>query len=227
MFTGIKRKQMKKIRKLKDTWITQTKDSRLYNIPVPIIGLTGGIATGKSSVAELFRQDGIPVIDADKLVKTIYQTPEAFDFISTHFPEAIENNLIEFKRLREKVFSKSENQKKVEEFIYQRLPLTFKQAYDHYVDAPFIVYDVPLLFEKNIYKYVDITVCVYAPKTTQLKRLINRDHISVDLAEKIISKQMDIEEKKNKSKLFIDNSESLDRLKINYEILIDQLLSND
>jgi dephospho-CoA kinase len=61
------------MKKLKNNWVTKNKSNRLYEVPVPILGLTGGISTGKSTVAQLFREAGIPVIDADQLVKGIYQ----------------------------------------------------------------------------------------------------------------------------------------------------------
>ena len=88
------------MKKLKNKWITKDQTSRLYNIPVPIVALTGGIATGKTTIAQMFRDNGIPVIDADQLVKGIYQKKESFDFVSQHFLEAIINDTIHFKTLR-------------------------------------------------------------------------------------------------------------------------------
>ena len=74
---------------------------RLYNIDIPIIGLTGGIATGKSACSKIFKEQGLPVICADTLVKNIYQREETIAFIQTEAQETINNNQIDFK-LRQK-----------------------------------------------------------------------------------------------------------------------------
>ncbi len=193
------------MKKLKNKWITKNSATRLYELPAPIIGLTGGIATGKSTVAELFRNSGFAVIDADKLVKNIYQTNEAQQFVTFHFPEAIREGKIDFKHLRASVFGDVKNQELVENFIYSKLPAEFLRSFSEFNNPECVVYDVPLLFEKKLNFKVDVSVCVYSSKATQLERLIKRDHISADLAEKIISKQMDIEAKKNSSDLIIEN----------------------
>ncbi len=208
------------MKKLKSNWVTKDQKSRLYEIPVPILGLTGGIATGKSTVAQLFRDAGIPVLDADKLVKGIYAKRSSYEFVLKHFPEAITENDIHFKKLREIAFTTAENQLILESFIYAQLPDAFKEAYQASPSAPFIVYDVPLLFEKHLNEKVDTSICTYSPRSTQLERLVKRDQISVELAEKILSKQMDIEEKKKKSDLFIENVSDLKTLKLNFDKLM-------
>ncbi|MBY0416333.1 MAG: dephospho-CoA kinase, partial [Bdellovibrionales bacterium] len=192
---------MKKL-KLNNQWITKDPTTRLYQIPVPIVGLTGGIATGKTTIAEMFRAEGIPVIDADKLVKGIYQKKESFNFISLHFLEAIIDNTIHFKTLRELAFKTPENQTKLENFIYAQMPEAFLEAYKASAKFDFIIYDVPLLFEKGLFLKTDVSVCTYSPRKIQLERLVKRDNISTDLARVILDKQMDIEEKKKRSDLF-------------------------
>ncbi|MBC7714137.1 MAG: dephospho-CoA kinase [Rhizobacter sp.] len=208
------------MKKLKSNWITKDKTNRLYEIPVPILGLTGGIATGKSTVAQMFRDAGVPVIDADKLVKSIYQKKTSYDFVLKNFPDAITGNDIHFKKLREVAFTTAENQLMIETFIYAQMPEAFKEAYLSYPQHEFIVYDVPLLFEKNLNLKVDTCICTYAPRTVQLERLVKRDQISIELAGKILSKQMDIEEKKKKSDLFIENLNDLAALKNNFDKLM-------
>src|SRR4051812_34511938 len=118
------------MRNLKNNLVKLTPDKRLYQIPCPIIGLTGGIGTGKSTVAELFRAENIPVIDADRLVKNIYQETETKEYIQRHFPAAVVNSEIDFKKLREIVFVNPDAKKLVEEFIYARMPLEFKKAFE-------------------------------------------------------------------------------------------------
>ena len=117
---------------LNANWITKNQNNRLYQIPVPIIGLTGGIACGKSTVAGLFRQHNISVIDADLLVKNIYKKSETIEFIKNSFPTAMDDNLISFVKLRELVFNHPEIKLELEQFIYNRLPIEFKKTFRHF-----------------------------------------------------------------------------------------------
>lgn len=220
MFTGIKRKLMKK---LKNNWITKTPSTRLYSIPVPIVGLTGGIATGKSTVAEFLRKNNIPVIDADQLVKNVYLMNETKKFIQETFPKAVDNGEIVFKKLREIAFSDVSSKKTLEDYIYAHLPDQFSKAYLGFKNPSFIVYDVPLLFEKKLNELVDVTVCVYASRQMQIIRLMARDHIERDLAEKILDNQMDIENKKKLADLVIFNTEGPDELNFKLKQFIEDL----
>lgn len=200
------------MKKLKANWIKKTPLNRLYHIPVPIIGLTGGIATGKSTLANFFRKNDIPVIDADRLVKNIYQLPETKAFIKDNFPTTIIDDEIIFKKLREIAFQDETAKKLLEDFIYAHLPNEFKKAFVSFDDPKFVVYDVPLLFEKKLNEFIDFSICVYAPKNIQIERLIARDHSTIDLAEKIINQQMDIEVKKNLCDFVINNIGSPEEL---------------
>jgi dephospho-CoA kinase len=176
------------------------------------LGLTGGIASGKSTTAELFRQQNIPVIDADLLVKKIYKKKETFDFIKNNFPEVIENKNINFSRLREMAFTRPEIKKRLEDFIYAHLPTEFSKAYQALAPSPFIVYDVPLLFEKHLDQLIDTSLCVYSQRSLQLERLMKRDGVEQILAEKMLDQQMNIEEKKLKANIVIQNTGSLEQL---------------
>ena len=211
------------MKKLKAKWITKNPNNRLYQIPVPIIGLTGGIGTGKSTVATILRDIGIAIIDADKLVKDIYQQPKAFEFISEHFSSAIKAGVIHFPTLRKLAFEDSSSKKFLENFIYDDLPDMFKKAYAVFKNPPFIVYDVPLLFEKKLNLLVDVSVCVYAPRKIQLERIIARDHSSLELASKIIDDQIDIEDKKKCADIVIINDQSVLELKININQFLEEI----
>lgn len=212
------------MRKIKNKWITKDQSTRLHSVPVPIIGLTGGIATGKSTVASLFRLENIPVIDADQLVKGIYKKEESVTFVKKSFPEAVDNNSINFKILREVTFKNPENQHQIEQFIYAQMPEAFTEAFQSFSNPAFIVYDVPLLFEKKLNEKTDVSVCTYSPRAIQLARLIARDHIKEDLAQTILSRQMSIEDKKLASDLVIENMTSLEDLKINFNKFLNELL---
>ena len=208
---------------LNNSWITKNIDSRLYQLPAPIIGLTGGIATGKSTVSKLFKDLNFAMIDADQLVKKIYQKVEVLNFVQNNFPSCINDDQINFKELRKVAFSNSKNIGKIEKVIYQYLPNEFKQAFLELGSPNLVIYDVPLLFEKNLNLLVDISLCVYAPREIQLKRLMDRDKITETLGLEILNHQMDIELKKEKADLIIDNVGNIDQLKLNFKNLCNQL----
>lgn len=192
--------------KLKATYQKLSSEQRLYGIKTPLIGLTGGIATGKSTVAEILKNRGLPVINADRLVKEIYSLPETREFIQKNYPEVIKENEIQFPLLRKKVFTSPEVKSNIENFIYQLLPEAFRKSYDNISNAKVIVYDVPLLFEKKMETLFDLTLLVYAPRNIQRARLIKRDGHLESMADDILDQQIDIEEKKLKADFIIDNS---------------------
>jgi dephospho-CoA kinase len=112
----------------------------------------------------------------------------------------------------------------VEEFIYNRLPDTFREQMARFVGSPLIVYDVPLLFEKRMEKFFDLNLLVYSPRDIQLKRIVQRDQHSELIANSILDQQMDIEEKKLKASWVIDNSKDLKHLEAEVNKFKDQYL---
>ena len=185
------------------------QENRLHNSPYPVIGLTGGIATGKSTVSQYLKDHGENVICADELVHEIYSTEETFEFVSSVAQEAIADHQILFPKLRELFFNDKELQNKIETYIYSRLPRAFKKKYEEFNNPDFIFYDVPLLFEKNLNPLVDLITVVYSTPENQLKRLIQRDGIKEELAKNILQKQMPIDEKKQKADYVIENNTNL------------------
>jgi dephospho-CoA kinase len=194
------------------SYLRLRQDQRLYETSLPIVAITGGIATGKSTVTSILRQKGLFVIDADHLVKKIYETEEAKKFIRDHIKEAWINSEINFKILRNIFFSDIKKKKLVEDFIYSKLPFSFQEEAVKITNQDFCIYDVPLLFEKEIDKKVDVSVLVYAPEEMQIERLTKRDGCSYEDAKKILSQQMSIEIKKNKANFIIYNDGSQEDL---------------
>jgi len=205
---------------LKQEFNRLSTETRLYQTRVPLIGLTGGIGTGKSTVSTLLRKFSIPVIDADKLVKEIYQDRDFHHFLNSIFPE-IDSHKIDFKLLRNLVFNSPERKKKLEYEIQHRLPAKFNSEINT-TNAPYYIYDVPLLFERQLETKLDATVLVYAPKEIQLKRALTRDHEhDPDSIKKIIEHQFDIETKKTRSEFIVDNSKDLLHLEKQVEQMLD------
>ncbi|MEI8347585.1 MAG: dephospho-CoA kinase [Pseudomonadota bacterium] len=201
--------------KLKQKCVRLSAQERLYQLSIPIIGLTGGIASGKSLTADFFRGQGLTIISADMLIKNIYQTTEAIEYLRREIPTAMDEagSKINFSKLREIFFNDSFIRQKLEGFLYLRLPGAFHQELQQYPGQNVVIYDVPLLFEKNLQNGVDQTLCVYWSRAEQQKRLQQRDGTNVELINKILSCQWDIEEKKKLANWVIDNTGSKEDLK--------------
>lgn len=181
---------------LKPQFIKLTPETRLYQLPSPIIAITGGIATGKSSFCKILKSKyQFDIIDADQLVKDIYQRDDIKLQIKNWAPEAVIDNKVEFATLRSLFFSKPELQKKIEQLIYQNLPQVFIQKTQKNKNTV-ILYDIPLLFERQLQSFFDLTVLIYAPRNMQIKRVQQRDQTSIEVIDKILDKQIDIELKK-------------------------------
>jgi len=175
------------------------------------IALTGGIATGKSTVASLFMLHGFLSIDADKIAHKLLDIHYK-DIQELFGDEYIQDKKVLRKKLGNLIFNNIEQKRKLEEFIH---PLIKKQIVQEAKvfekqKKPYLI-DIPLFFENKSYD-IDKSIVVYTPKDIQIKRLINRDKCTKDEAQIRIENQMDIEEKKNLATYVIDNSSDLKHL---------------
>ncbi len=194
--------------KLKSDYIKLTSTNRIFCCAKPVIGLTGGIATGKSSASNFFRSKGIPLIDADQLIHQIYAKPQTIEFISQTIPEVISGGKIDFKELRIHFFNDANLKEKIVHYLFSHLPNEFNQELAKYDDSKFeyFIYDVPLLFERGIQNKIDINLLIYASAATQIERVMKRDGNTEDLAKNILSHQLDIEKKRELSDFVIENT---------------------
>lgn len=180
---------------------------RLYQQEVPIIGLTGGIGSGKSTVATKLKERGHPLICADELVKQVYEHPNTLEFIDQLCPEVLlDQKQIDFSKLRRLAFSAPNILSQIENFIYQRLPSAFEKGLQELNRPSYLIYDVPLLFEKDLASQVDQVVSVYCTRKTQKQRAMQRDHSDEKTIESILDKQVSIENKKDMSNWVINNT---------------------
>lgn len=211
--------------KIKEKYNRLTTAQRLSHLAVPIIGLTGGIATGKSTVGNYLINKGYPLLNADLLIKMIYQGQETLDFISNHFPQVIHQEKIDFKKLRELFFHHKDVQTKVENFLYPRLEEKVVQEFKKLGNPEYLFYDVPLLYEKDMASHVDVTIVVYTSPMIQKERLIFRDKISEDLANQILSKQWPIDQKKALADFTIKNEGATNELPLEIERVLKELFN--
>ena len=128
--------------------------NRLHQIAVPLVGLTGGIASGKSTVASLLAKKDVPVISADRLIKRLYGQEKTVDFIRENFPECVSGKTINFPLLRQKAFQDKMSRTILENFLHPGLPELFREAVGEFHTPDVIIYDIPLLFEKSLEKAI-------------------------------------------------------------------------
>lgn len=182
-----------------------------------IVGLTGGIASGKTTVSNFFKEIGIKIADADIIAKEISQRKDVEDEMIQVFGKEIldvEGKIRKINRakLKEIVFSNKEKLSKLNEIIHPKVIEEFKKIKENTAKNDIIIFDVPLLFETELDKICDIIILVYVDRETQIKRMFERDNISEELAVKIINAQMSLEEKIKKSHVHIENNGTLDEL---------------
>lgn len=177
-----------------------------------VIGITGGIASGKSYVSSVVKKNGYPVIDADLISKQLTEKdmPVYHAIIKTFGDSYLTND----KELdRAKLASLIFNDKQAKGLLNSiSHPLILDEIERHIKDSnsDLVFVDVPLLYESGIEYMFDKIICVYLPRTTQIERLMKRDNISYEYAVKKIESQKSLEEKKNLADFVINSSNSFD-----------------
>ncbi len=191
-----------------------------------ILGLTGGIGTGKSTVAKMLREKNIPVVDTDSISKEIIEYPEIIEKIKAEISSKIFNNenKLDRKKLSEIVFENKDKLKKLNEIMH---PVILKKMWDEVEklrkDYKIIVVDIPLLFEINMENEVDKVLLIYSSKEIQIERIMNRDGRTREEAIKIINSQMPLYKKREKSDYIIQNNDSLEKLEKNLDKVVQKL----
>ena len=189
------------------------------------IALTGGIATGKSSVAEMFQKDGIIVLDADKIAHNMLDRHQ--EKIAELFGDNyIKEGRVDRKALGALIFSNKEEKLRLEGLLH---PLIFdeiqKQASEQdKLKKPYLI-DIPLFFESKRYP-IEKNIVVYTPRDKQLERLMERDGSSIKEAQQRIASQIDIEEKKHLGTYIINNSQDLKHLQQEYDRIKKEILDS-
>ncbi len=190
-----------------------------------IIGLTGGIAVGKSEVAKIMRLHNIPVFDADAAVHEIYRNGIGAKLLEPILPAAIDAGVVDRKKLSEIIAADPSMLREIEKIIH---PLI------HHAEADFLsrarsenesiaVIDSPLIFETNRHKEMDAIILVDASAEAQTKRAMMRPGMTQQKLTLIKNKQLPSHEKRKSSTFIIENNSNLDELKARTEAIIAQI----
>lgn len=193
-----------------------------------LVGLTGGIATGKSTFAALLRARGLPVVDADELSRAASRTAPVLAAIAAEFgPEYLAGDgQLDRKKMGALVFADPDARGRLEAILHPaiRAAMTAETARLASEGHPLAFYDTPLLYEAGLGAEVDCVVVVYAPRIEQLHRATRRDGLSWADAQARLAAQLDIEEKARMADIVVDNSTEPDALPVKAAMLHDALL---
>ncbi|TFJ93912.1 dephospho-CoA kinase [Lentibacillus salicampi] len=178
-----------------------------------VIGLTGSIASGKSTVSLMFDDFNIPVIDADKISREVVRPGEkAYEQIVDTFGGEIlrDDQTIDRKKLGAIVFENEDKRQALNSIVHPAVREKMLERRDAHVDTgeKCVVLDIPLLFESKLTNFVDKTVVVYVDEQVQLERLMDRDGYSEKEAYQRIHAQMPVKEKAELADAVIDNNGS-------------------
>lgn len=182
-----------------------------------VVGLTGGIASGKSTVARLFEKLGVPRVDADEVAREMVEPgSEGLNALIAAFGESVlqGDGTLDRKALGKRVFDNEQARAELNAILHPRIrarSLEKIKALCATTTSPYVLYDAALLVEKALHNDLDALVVVSASESTQLKRLCERDPISMQEAKQRLSAQLPLADKIAVADYVVDNDGSMDK----------------
>ncbi|MFE5318894.1 dephospho-CoA kinase [Paenibacillus sp. NPDC056579] len=179
------------------------------------IGLTGGIACGKSTVSQMLVQRGAMLVDADRIAREVVEPGSpVLAQIRERFGSKVllPDGSLHRKKLGETVFGDPQARKDLESIMHPSIRALMRERmseYERLYPDKLVVVDVPLLYESGLQHMYEAVMVVYIPRTLQRQRLMQRDGISEEQAEARLAAQMDIEQKRALADVVIDNQGTL------------------
>ncbi|KAF3639496.1 Dephospho-CoA kinase [Capsicum annuum] len=193
-----------------------------------IVGLTGGIASGKSTVSNLFKAHGIPVVDADIVARNVLKKGTGgWKKVVAAFSEDIllDNGEVDRAKLGQIVFADPEKRQLLNRllapFISRGILMEVIKLWIK--GCSIIVLDVPLLFEAKMDKWTKPIVVIWVDPETQLQRLMTRDGSTEEEAKRRINAQMSLDLKRSKADIVIDNTSSLEALHEQFQNVLTEI----
>ncbi len=190
-----------------------------------VIGLTGGIASGKSTVSMWFKDAGIPVVDTDFVYKELSKPKKVLynklvDAFGTQILKDDDN--INWQYFSKFIFLNDSERKRLNSLTHPIIKSEVILQLQEFraTNTKIVVLVVPLLFESDFHELCDETICVYANMKTEIERLMNRDHVDLENAKLKIKAQMSLEKKKKLATFVIDNSKDIESTYSQFEKLL-------
>ncbi|MBG6110110.1 dephospho-CoA kinase [Flavobacterium sp. CG_23.5] len=172
-----------------------------------IIGLTGGIGTGKTTIANEFRSLGVPVYIADDEARKLMQSSDVIDAIKIVFGHAVfDDNQLNREKLAQIVFNDPEKLEQLNAIVHPAVKKHFSEWILNQKESPFIIYEAAILFESGGYKNCDLIITVTAPLEIRIQRVMERDKTTREQVLKRINMQWNDEKRILKSDFVIKNT---------------------
>ncbi|WP_104667948.1 dephospho-CoA kinase [Ensifer adhaerens] len=192
-----------------------------------ILGLTGSIAMGKSTAAQMFRDFGVPVNDADEVVHQLYGG-EAVAPVEAAFPGSTRDGQVDRAELSRQLMQAPERLRELEAIVHPLVRGKEREflAENHAANAPFVVLDIPLLFETGAEKRVDRVVVVSCSAELQRERALKRPGMTEEKLAMILARQVPDSEKRKRADYIIDTSDSFDVTRAQVKAVVDTLTAS-
>jgi dephospho-CoA kinase len=195
---------------------------------VKLIGLTGGIASGKTTVAKILADLGAAVVDADALSREVVEPGrDAWKEIVEAFGAEVlqSDGSLDRQKLRATIFNNPGARKQLESIIHPRVRALAEERIRQHAAAGYevVVYVVPLLFEGNLHEWLRPVVLIACDVAIQKQRLQQRDRLSAEAAQKHIDAQMSLEEKRRLADYVVENNGDLENLKRQVEAVLQKI----
>ena len=193
-----------------------------------LIGLTGGIASGKTTVAKILARLGAAIVDADALAREVVE-PERDawnEIVRTFGAEVLQpDRTLDRQKLRATIFNNPAARKTLESIIHPRVRALAEERIGRHAAAGYeiVVYEVPLLFEGNLHEWLRPVVLVACDVQVQRQRLQQRDRLSPEEAQKHIDAQMSLEEKRRLADYVIENDGNLEDLERQVQAVLQKI----
>jgi dephospho-CoA kinase len=190
---------------------------------VKLIGLTGGVGSGKSTVATMLRELGAVVVDADEASHAVYEpgTP-GFEAVVSEFGDYyVSDGRIDRQRLGELIFRDAASRRRLNAIVHPLVRDWMAARTTEAVEqgANVVIQDVPLLFENGLEPLFSSVVLVYVPEEMQVERLVQGRGFTPERAHAVIAAQVPIEEKRRRAHIVIDNSGTPEQTRVQVEQL--------
>lgn len=198
-----------------------------------LVGLTGGVGSGKSAVAEMIREMGVPVVDADVLAREVVEpgTPGFSEVVVAFGPGVVTpDGSLDRRRLAGIVFADTEARRRLEAIVHPRVRARMAEEVARLRDRlgrdALVVLDIPLLLETGARRAYDLAgvIVVWADRETQIRRLREREGLSREEIEQRLAAQIPLDEKRAIADWVIDNSGSLDETRPQARAVVERLL---
>lgn len=177
-----------------------------------VYGITGSIACGKSTVTSYLIEHGYIVVDADKISHDALTIDQDCIMKVKDLFGCVNDGIVDRKTLGRIVFHDKKAKKQLEDIVHPYVIKKLKEAIVQNQDEKCIFLDIPLLYESHLEYLCDKIIVVYLDETTQLSRLMKRDHIDEIYARKIMSNQISCQEKKERADIVLDNNQDIEYL---------------